>query len=223
MLIPLTSSAGFRGSLQLMFMEKNCFISSRLSLRTHCDTSGSHHNMLLLLIHTQLTSTFINLLFAGCSSFNDPAHLSVGRRGVSNFLSHLREDGHEPALSVKLFPETSTDTAEQSGQEVLVAGTELTVLQVVLQQPEAEEQSVSFLTSCLTVVILPSQTRLTRRDGERCGCRRWLCAGGSGRESCPGSIRTSEPEARKHTIPYIRSCSILYTFKDIHNLAATYL
>lgn len=38
MLIPLTSRAGFRGSLQLVFMRKNCFISSRLSLRTHCNT-----------------------------------------------------------------------------------------------------------------------------------------------------------------------------------------
>lgn len=63
-------------------------------------------------------------------------HLSAGRRGVSDFLGQLGEDGDKPALLIKLFPQTSTDTAEQSSQEVLIASAELTVLQVVLQQPE---------------------------------------------------------------------------------------
>lgn len=43
-------------------------------------------------------------------------HLSVGRRGVSYFVGHVGEDGDEPALTVKLLSETSTDAAQQSGQ-----------------------------------------------------------------------------------------------------------
>lgn len=70
-------------------------------------------------------------------------HLSAGWRGVTDFLGQLGEDGDEPALSIKLFPQTSTDTAEQSSQKVLIASAELTVLQVVLQQPERHRDNLS--------------------------------------------------------------------------------
>lgn len=63
-------------------------------------------------------------------------HLPDGGRGLPDPLSHLGEDGDEPALTVKLIPQSSTNAAEQSGQEVLVPSAELAVLQVVLQQPE---------------------------------------------------------------------------------------
>lgn len=65
-------------------------------------------------------------------------HLSAGRSAVSDFVSHLGEDGHEPTLTVELLTESSTGAAEQSGQKVLITSAELTVLQVVLQQPERE-------------------------------------------------------------------------------------
>lgn len=71
------------------------------------------------------------------------SHLSVGRCGVSDFLSHRGEDGNDPALTIKLVPKTSPDAAEQSGQEVLIAGAELTVLKVVLQQPEEQKPGLN--------------------------------------------------------------------------------
>lgn len=70
-----------------------------------------------------------------------PPHLSAGQRSVSDFASHLGEDGDEPALAVKLLPEIPTNAAEQSGQKVLIASAKLTVLQVVLQQPETQRRT----------------------------------------------------------------------------------
>lgn len=64
------------------------------------------------------------------------SHLSAGRRGVANFLGDFGEDGDEPALSVELIPQTPPHAAQQGGQQVLVTGAELTVLQVVLQKPD---------------------------------------------------------------------------------------
>lgn len=52
-------------------------------------------------------------------------------------MSHPGEDGDEPALPVKLLPEAPTNAAQQRSEEVLIASTELTVLEVILQQPDA--------------------------------------------------------------------------------------
>ena len=68
------------------------------------------------------------------------AHLSAGRRRFSDFVSHLGEDGDEPALPVELVAETSTHAAQQGSQQVLIASAELAVLQVVLEQPERRAQ-----------------------------------------------------------------------------------
>lgn len=75
-------------------------------------------------------------------STQHPPHLSVGRVGISDFVSHRGKNGDEPGLAVELVTETSTGAAEQSGEEVLIASAELTVLQVVLQQPERRTQSI---------------------------------------------------------------------------------
>lgn len=86
-------------------------------------------------------------MFAITSNAGVPSsHLSAGRRGVSDLVGHGGEDGHQPALPVELLTEASADAAQQSGQKVLVASAELTVLQVVLQQPEGHTGSnlVSF-------------------------------------------------------------------------------
>ena len=68
-------------------------------------------------------------------------HLSAGWRGLSDFVGHLGEDGDEPALTVELLTETSTNAAQQSSQKVLISSAELAVLQVVLQQPDGQTQS----------------------------------------------------------------------------------
>lgn len=64
-------------------------------------------------------------------------HLSAGRCGVADLLSDFGEDGDEPALAIELFPQTSAHAAQQGSQQVLVASAELTVLQVVFQEPGA--------------------------------------------------------------------------------------
>lgn len=58
--------------------------------------------------------------------------LSGCRCGVSDALGHLSQDGHHPALTVKLLSEAAAHTAQQGGQQVLIASAELAVLQVVL-------------------------------------------------------------------------------------------
>ncbi len=72
-----------------------------------------------------------------------PPHLSAGRRRVSDLVSHLGEDGDEPALTVELLPQPPTDAAQQSRQQVLIASAELAVLQVVLQQPERRRHGIT--------------------------------------------------------------------------------
>lgn len=43
-------------------------------------------------------------------------HLSAGRSGISDLLGHLGEDGDEPALPVKLVPQSSAHAAKEGGQ-----------------------------------------------------------------------------------------------------------
>lgn len=66
-------------------------------------------------------------------------HLSAGGRGLSHLKRHFAEDGHHPALTLELLTQPSTGAAQKSCQQVLIASAELTVLQVVLQQPEEGE------------------------------------------------------------------------------------
>lgn len=96
------------------------------------------HKKLVRKVHV-FNNCYIILYLDTTTRFFCP-HLSAGRRGVSDFVSNLGEDGDEPTLTVELFAESSTGAAEQSSQKVLIASAELTVLQVVLQQPERQSQ-----------------------------------------------------------------------------------
>lgn len=94
-------------------------------------------------MHLRFGSDVLLLLLSHCCVFGLLVfllcpHLSAGQGGVSDLLSHLGEDGDEPALTVKLLAESSTGAAQQGGQQVLIASAELAVLQVVLQQPDKE-------------------------------------------------------------------------------------
>lgn len=113
-------------------------------------------------------------------------------------MSHPGEDGNEPALPVKLVPEAPTDAAQQRSEEVLIASTELTVLEVILQQPDAHTDRHEQLSSeTLDVTDVDSGGGLTRTGSERRECPRWLAAGGNEPESCPGNTRTSEPATQR--------------------------
>lgn len=69
------------------------------------------------------------------------SHLSAGGSCVTDSAGHVGEDGDEPALTIELISKTSANAAQQSSQQVVVTSAELTVLQVVLQKPDAETQN----------------------------------------------------------------------------------
>lgn len=122
------------------------------------------------------------------------ANLSAGGSCVPDSVGHVGEDGDEPALTIKLLPEPSAHAAQQSSQQVVVTSTKLTVLQVVLQEPDAETQTWYHTRA------QPAQAgknQLTRRGSEQFECPSWLSGAGNEPKSCPSSTRTSEPERQK--------------------------
>lgn len=65
-------------------------------------------------------------------------NLSTGRGCIPDSVGHIGENGDQPALTIKFISETSANTAQQSGQQVVITGAKLPVLQVVLQKPDTK-------------------------------------------------------------------------------------
>lgn len=127
----------------------------------------------------------------------EPSHLSAGGSCVPDSAGHVGEDGDEPALTIELVSKTSANAAQQSSQQVVVTSAELTVLQVVLQKPDAETQNWSH------VGVQPAQAeknQLTRRGSEQFECPSWLSGAGNEPKNCPSNIRTSEPETDRNRL-----------------------
>ena len=57
-------------------------------------------------------------------------------RGEASVVGDQRQDGHQPALPVKLLAEAVAHAAQHGCQQLLIAHAELRVLQCVLQKPK---------------------------------------------------------------------------------------